>query len=86
MIIPGDLSQGGLQASFDSLLAMFNLKNHVTFITHRSGFSLDLTVINFSSYEVHCSPLGCVGSSDHEDILTKIKLRRIHDERVTHMP
>ena len=83
IIILGDLNPRGIQASFDSFLAVFGLQNHVTFPTHRSGSSLDPVVTDFSPHEVKCSPLGPVGSSDHEAILTRVEYRRDADESVT---
>ena len=82
IIIIGDLNPRGIQAAFDSLLAVFDLQNHVTFPTHRSGSSLDPVVTDFPSHEVRCSPLGPVGSSDHEAVLTKINFSRPREESV----
>ncbi|KAK3857952.1 hypothetical protein Pcinc_035825 [Petrolisthes cinctipes] len=83
VIILGDLNQRGIQHSFDSLLAVFNLQNYVTFPTHRSGSSIDPVVTDLPSHEIQCSSMGPVGSSDHEAILTKITFKRPRDESIT---
>lgn len=82
MIILGDLNSRGIQGAFDSLLAVCDLQNHVTFPTQHFGSSLDSVVTDFSSHEVHCSLLGPVGSLDHETILNKISFRRPRVESV----
>ena len=83
VVIIGDLNPRGIQRTFDSLLTVFNLHNHVTFPTHRSGSILDPVVTDLPPHEVSCSPLGPVGSSDHEAILTRITFRRTRDESST---
>ncbi|KAK3869652.1 hypothetical protein Pcinc_025056 [Petrolisthes cinctipes] len=83
VIILGDLNQRGIQHSFDSLLAVFNLQNYVTFPTHRSGSSIDPVVTDLPSHDIQCSSMGPVGSSDHEAILTKITFKRPRDESIT---
>ena len=75
VIIVGDLNLRGIRQSFCSLLDVFDLHNHVTFPTHRSGSSPDAVVTDLPSHEVSCSSLGPVGSSDHEAILTRINFR-----------
>ncbi|KAK3857130.1 hypothetical protein Pcinc_036597 [Petrolisthes cinctipes] len=82
VIILGDLNQRGIQHSCDSLLAVFNLQNYVTFPTHRSGSSIDPVVTDLPSHEIQCSSMGSVGSSDHEAILTKITFKRPRDESI----
>ena len=84
VIILGDLNPPGIQRSFDSLLAVFSLHNHVTFPTHRSGSSLDPVLTDFPSHDVQCSPLGLVGSSDHEAVFTSVAFRRLRDEYHPH--
>ncbi|KAK4324575.1 hypothetical protein Pmani_004786 [Petrolisthes manimaculis] len=83
VIFLGDLNQQGIQHSFDSLLAVFNLQNYVSFPTHRSGSSIDPVVTDLPSHEIQCSSMGPVGSSDHEAILTKITFKRPRDESIT---
>ena len=83
IIILGDLNPRGIQRSFNSLLDVFGLHNHVTFPTHRSGSTLDPVVTDMAPHEVRCSPLGPVGSSDHEAILTRLAYRRPRDESTT---
>ncbi|KAK4317990.1 hypothetical protein Pmani_010946 [Petrolisthes manimaculis] len=83
VIFLGDLNQRGIQHSFDSLLAVFNLQNYVSFPTHRSGSSIDPVVTDLPSHEIQCSSMGPVGSSDHEAILTKITFKRPRDESIT---
>ena len=80
IIIVGDLNPRGVQHAFNSLLDVFDLTNHVTFPTHRSGSILDPVITDLEAHEVKCSPLGPVGTSDHEAILTKISLLRSCDE------
>ncbi|KAK4315302.1 hypothetical protein Pmani_013473 [Petrolisthes manimaculis] len=55
VIILGDLNQRGIQHSFDSLLAVFNLQNYVTFPTHRSGSSIDPVITDLPIHEIQCS-------------------------------
>lgn len=86
MIIFGNLNPRGIQAAFDSPLVVFDLQNYVSFPTHRASSSLDSVMTDFPSHEVRCSPLGPVGSSDHEAILTKIRFRRPREESMTRMP
>ncbi|KAK3857033.1 hypothetical protein Pcinc_036688 [Petrolisthes cinctipes] len=64
VIILGDLNQRGIQHSFDSLLAVFNLQNYVTFPTHRSGSSIDPVVTDLPSHEIQCSSMGPWESAD----------------------
>ena len=83
VIILGDLNPPGIQRSFDSLLAVFNLHNHVTLPTHRSGSSLDPVFTDFHSHDVQCSSLGPVDSSDHEAVFTSVAFRRSGDKGAT---
>lgn len=83
ILIIGDLNQHIVQVDFDSMLAVFNLENHVTFPTHSSGSSLDPVVTDLPSHTVHCSPLGFVGSSDHVAVLTKINFKRPRERSCT---
>ncbi|MPC32059.1 hypothetical protein E2C01_025362 [Portunus trituberculatus] len=83
VIIIGDLNPRGIQRFFDSLLAVFNLHNHVTFPMHRSGSILDPVLTDLPPHEVRCSHLGPAGTSDHETILTRIQFRRARDESST---
>ena len=83
VVILGDLNQHIVQATFDNLLAVFDLTNHVRFATHSSGSSLDPVVTDFPTPTVSCSPLGFVGTSDHEAVLTKIEFKKPQDEQYT---
>ncbi|MPC63029.1 hypothetical protein E2C01_057121 [Portunus trituberculatus] len=47
IIILGDLNPPGINNTFNSLLATFDLTNHITFPTHRSGSSLGPIVTDF---------------------------------------
>jgi len=80
LIIVGDLNQHTIQANFDSMLALYDLTNHVNFATHSSGSSLDPVVTNFPEDTVRCSPLGFVGTSDHIAVLTTIAFTHLHEE------
>lgn len=68
---------------FDDFLDIFNLENHVVFPTHISGSSLDPVVSDLSRHKVKCRPLGFVGSSDHQVVLTDIKLIAEQSEETT---
>ena len=83
VVILGDLNPRGIQRAFDSFLAVFDLTNHVTFPTHRSGSILDPVITDLPSHNVYCFPLGPVGTSDHEGILTRIDFRKPRDESTT---
>ncbi|KAK8394250.1 hypothetical protein O3P69_006441 [Scylla paramamosain] len=83
IIILGDLNPPGIQRSFDSLLVVFNLQNHIRFPIHRSGSSLDPVVTDLPSHDVQCSSLGPIGNSDHEAIFSRITFRRPRDESIS---
>ena len=48
VLILGDLNPPGIRIAFESLLAVFDLQNHVTFPTHRSGSLLDPVITDLT--------------------------------------
>lgn len=73
-VLFGDLDQRRVQSAFDELMAVHYLQNFVDFPTHRSGSSLD---------PVKSVPLGYVGTSDHEAVFPKVRLRTPKEETTT---
>ncbi|ROT68882.1 hypothetical protein C7M84_012944 [Penaeus vannamei] len=84
VIIVGDMNQHLVARSFEELLTVHGLFNHVDFPTHISGSSLDPVVSDLPDSVVTCSPLSAVGSSDHMAILTLIQITPQRDGRHTH--
>lgn len=68
LIIVGDMNQNLVMRSFEELLTVFGLTNHVDFPTHDMGSSLDPVITDLPDSLVCCRPLGNVGSSDHQAI------------------
>ena len=83
IVIVGDLNQYLVARTFEELLTVFGMCNHVDFPTHVSGSSLDPVITDFPENMVKCSALGNVGSSDHIAILTTIKTTIVYDEPIT---
>ncbi|XP_042858570.1 uncharacterized protein LOC122244672 [Penaeus japonicus] len=83
VLVIGDLNQNRIQTAFDTLLAVYDLNNHVDFPTHQSGSSLDPVVTDLPPHLISCAPLGYVGSSDHLAVLTKIKMKKVREEDCT---
>ncbi|ROT68874.1 hypothetical protein C7M84_012936 [Penaeus vannamei] len=83
VIIVGDMNQHLVARSFEELLTVHGLFNHVDFPTHISGSSLDPVVSDLPDSVVTCSPLSAVGSSDHMAILTLIQITPQRDAAVT---
>ena len=80
-VIIGDLNPTNVRSQFDNFLNMMDLENHVNFPTHISGSSLDLILSDMATDKIHCSPLGRVGSSDHEAIIARVEFRRPKPEK-----
>lgn len=78
-IIVGDLNQYLVARSFEELLTVYSLTNHVTFPTHISGSSLDPVISDLPEGVVTCRPLGTVGSSDHLAVLTTVQVAALRD-------
>lgn len=76
----GDLNQYLVARSFEELLTVHNLTNHVTFPTHVSGSPLDPVI---SDLPVTCRPLGTVGSSDHLVVVTSVQVAALRDVPMT---
>lgn len=74
LLIVGDLNQNIVQRSFNELLLIHDLHNHVDFPTHVSGSSLDPVISDFPNLLSSCEPLSNIGSSDHNAILTCFNL------------
>ena len=83
VVVLGDLNQHMVQHAFNTLLVVYNLHNHVTFPTHRSGSSLDPVATDLPRHSIQCFPLDFVGTSDHVAVLTKIQFRRPTEETTT---
>ena len=83
LIIVGDMNQNLVMRSFEELLTIFGLTNHVDFPTHISGSSLDPVITDLPSSIVCCRPLGYVGSSDHQAVYTSINVEQANDDAVT---
>ena len=83
VIILGDMNQHLVARSFDDLLTVFGLNNHVDFPTHISGSSLDPVITDLPEHLINCRALGTVGSSDHQVIHTKINIETARDKAVT---
>lgn len=75
IVLFGDLNQQKVKATFDEIMAVYNLQNFVDFPTYRPGSSLDLVVTDLPPHIDKCAPLGYVEISDYEAVLTKKKLR-----------
>ena len=80
LIIVGDMNQNIIKRSFENLLSVYGLTNHVSFPTHISGSSLDPVITDLPESLVSCQPLGFVGSSDHKVIHTKINIAPNYDK------
>ena len=78
-IIVGDLNQHMVARSFEELLTVYGLTNHVTFPTHILGGSLDPVISDLPEEAVTCRPLSAVGSSDHLAILSTIHVAALRD-------
>ena len=78
-LIVGDLNQHLVAKSFNELLTVYSLTNHVTFPTHISGSSLDPVISDLPEGVVTCRPLGTVGSSDHLAVLTTVQVAAMCD-------
>ena len=85
VLIVGDLNPHTVQHSFNTLMVVHDLQNHVTFPTHISGSSLDPVMTDLPPSDVQCSPLDLVGTSDHVAVLTKVHFRRPREESYTRM-
>ncbi|XP_069987649.1 uncharacterized protein [Penaeus vannamei] len=83
VVIVGDMNQHLVARSFEELLTVHGLFNHVDFPTHISGSSLDPVVSDLPDSVVTCSPLSAVGSSDHMAVLTLIQVTPQRDAAVT---
>ena len=82
-ILVGDLNQHLVARSFDDLLNIHGLTNHVNFPTHVSGSSLDPVVTDLPENSIKCEALGAAGSSDHYAILTTIHNEPMEDTATT---
>ena len=80
LIVVGDLNQNIIKRSFENLLSIYGLTNHVNFPTHISGSSLDPVITDLPESLVNCQPLGLVGSSDHQVVHTKINITPNYDK------
>ena len=83
IVLVGDLNQHLVARSFEELLTVFGLSNHVDFPTHISGSSLDPVITDFPDNIVKCRALGIVGSSDHEAILSTINIKAERDQPIS---
>ncbi|ROT71085.1 hypothetical protein C7M84_010604 [Penaeus vannamei] len=83
VVIVGDMNQHLVARSFEELLTVHGLFNHVDFPTHISGSSLDPVVSDLPDSVVTCSPLSAVGSSDHMAVLNLIQVTPQRDAAVT---
>ncbi len=81
VLIAGDLNQHLIQRSFDDLLLVHDLHNHVDFPTHISGSSLDPVLTDFPNLLMKCEPLSYVGTSDHNAVLTCFDLQTIKEKQ-----
>ena len=77
------MNQHLVARSFEDLLNVFGLCNHVDFPTHISGSSLDPVITDLPESLVRCCALGAVGSSDHQAIHTVINIENARDKAVT---
>lgn len=82
LFIVGDLNQHLIARSFDEMLTLYGLTNHVNFPTHISGSSLDPVISDLPESVITCQSLGTVGSSDHFAVLTSVKIAADRDEAV----
>ena len=80
IVIVGDLNQHLVARSFENLITIHGLTNHVDFPTHDSGSSLDPVITDLPDSIISCRPLGNVGSSDHRAVLTTIDIHPVCDE------
>ncbi|KAK3848864.1 hypothetical protein Pcinc_044363, partial [Petrolisthes cinctipes] len=78
-IIVGDINQHLVARSFEELLTVYSLTNHVKFPTHISGSSLDPVISDLPEGVVTCHPLGTVGFSDHLAVLTTVHVAALRD-------
>lgn len=83
VLIAGDLNHHLVQRSFDELLLVHDLCNHVDFPTHESGSSLDSVLSDFPSLLSSCESLSYIGSSDHNAILTKFNIEAPKNNKKT---
>ena len=79
-IIVGDLNQHLVASTFDELLDIYGLVNHVDFPTHISGSSLDPVITDLPEGDVKCRPEGKVGSSDHFAVHTLLNIKAMREE------
>ena len=82
-ILVGDLNQHLVARSYDELLTVHGLTNHVNFPTHISGSSLDPVITDLPETVVNCEALGAPGSSDHYAVLTTIHNEIMEDTATT---
>ena len=75
IVVLGDLNPVLVQSTLNDLMALHDLHNFVRFPTHRSGSSLDPVITDLPPHRVRCQPLGYVGTSDHEAVLTTMNLK-----------
>ena len=71
VMLLGDWNQHLVQDTFDELLVVYDLHNHVDFPTHQAGSSLDPVISDLPDLLESCEPLSFVGTSDHHGILTR---------------
>lgn len=83
ILIVGDLNQHLVARSFEDLLTIHGLNNHVDFPTHISGSSLDPVISDLPEGAVSCRSIGAVGSSDHYAIFSRINLKATREEALT---
>ena len=82
-IIVGDLNQHLVPRSFDDLLNLHGLNNHVDFPTHISGSSLDPVITDLHERDVMCCSKGTVGSSDHFAVFSQLNMKALREEAIT---
>lgn len=80
LIIVGDLNQHVMARSFDELLILHGLTNHVTFPPHTSGSSLNLVISDLPESVITCHGVGTVGSPDHFAIFAPLSGYQQTDE------
>ncbi|KAK3878982.1 hypothetical protein Pcinc_016426 [Petrolisthes cinctipes] len=83
-IIVGDFNQHLVSRSFEELLTVNSLTNHVKFPTHISGSSVDPVISDLPEGVITCRPLGTVGSSDHLAVLTTVHVAALRDAPMKH--
>ena len=83
VLVVGDLNHHIEQRTYENLLAVQGLTDHVTFPTHERGGTLDPVISDLQEDVLNCHQLGLVGSSDHHAVLTQLDVGVARDEATT---